>query len=114
MVSDSGMQALRIVELVDIPIQRPSQLFPITVSPAADQLGLQAVEERLHVGVVSAALRSIDRVPDSMAFERGLVPIGGVFDTAIRMKDLRSNPVATPNRIGQGLQCEIDSSRITQ
>jgi len=96
------MDAFLVVEAIDVAGERGTELDIAAEGPLVRELGLQGMEETLHVGVVLAIARTIHARNDAAGAQECLIVVGRVFDASVGMEDEPGFGIAQRDRAFEG------------
>jgi len=91
----------------NVGLERRLELSECGEGPASDPLGLQGVEERLYVGIVLVAARSVHAGSDPVPPEDRPVAVRPILNPAIGVKDERPRRCSVSDRSLHGQRGEI-------
>src|SRR5882672_837763 len=87
MISQAGVDALFVVEAIDVAGNGGVELGIAREAAAVSELGLQGMEEAFHMSVVLAVARAVHAGDDAVGLEIVLVAVGRVLDATIGVEE---------------------------
>src|SRR5207247_10157605 len=87
MISQARMDALFVVEAIDVSGDRGVEFGIAGEAALVGEFSLQRMEEAFHVGVVLAIARPVHAGYDATSAQAVLIAIGRVLDTAIGVQE---------------------------